>query len=85
MDDGVSYPLLFSVLRYHLAYPLTPRMFLPLFLRVSLNLDGRDLLEIPHFELNVLRFLTICTLSNCGSLHLFPYVIMRSFSDECCV
>ena len=46
------------------------------------ELCGRDLMEISHLELCILRSLTLCIMSGCESLYLFPSAAGRSFSVD---
>ena len=61
--------------------PTDLTFFLPSLLQTSLSTKGRDLMETPHYGMNVLRCLAFYTLSNCGSLCLFPFAVGGSFSD----
>lgn len=51
--------------------PITP--LLPYLLWGSLCLGRRDLMEIPHLDLSVLRSLSLCTLSGSGPLYIWPH------------
>ena len=48
----------------------------------SLNTVERDLMETSHLGLSVLRYLTLCIMSGCGSLYLFPSAAGGSFSED---
>lgn len=48
----------------------------------SLRGERRELMEASHLRMSLPRVLTLCTLSNCGSLYLFPCLAGRGFSDD---
>ena len=39
-----------------------------------------ELIDTSHFELSIPRSLTVCTLSSCGFMYLFPYLLREKSS-----
>ena len=63
--------------------PLAITVFLvPPLLWGSLRLEVRNLMEASCLELSVLRSLTVCIMSDCRSLYLFPCDAGVRFSDD---
>jgi hypothetical protein len=64
----------------HFTSLLELTIFLPSPLHSSLNLEEIDLMRIFFLGLTLPKSLTLCTLSSCGYLCLFPSIVGWSFS-----